>query len=482
MEQFDLYIHGVPVGHEICGCDADLDYIKGFYNHDAKVEVSSLLQIDVVNGKSFYTYLRKKNIRNAEGRPGSYFGLTVSFAGRYCTSVQMLYAVLDAIYRQVCVNCLIKSEAGGDRFLVKEISACSYKNHSVIDFIKAAFNDQIENLHFEKLNGFSSSNAEATFSLKEVDSPLFFETMQQRRILVSPEYGTASVAYNNLLKELEPMKKESAQLKTANAQLTESKENLSKEVARLERETAESNTSAGKKYKKQLDALQAQLEKCKQEKDELDAKIKEATSAVDLMDEPVLKLTRLLASRFQEKNDKVGKRPSEVHSANRTEHKEATWIPMGSIILLLVVAIMCGYCCYAVSQLSGSVTDAHDVTDSISVTTEPEDSTTSNKIEEEPIPQDYNYNDFYRIDITPAPTGTGDIKLVAINTEYTLTIIKKGSAPDKAPSLPHNATWQGNGIRITSSKFTVSATSGENVQVFYTVNNKKIVTRTLRVQ
>ena len=34
MEQFDLYVHGVPVGHEMCGCNEELDYIKGFYNHD----------------------------------------------------------------------------------------------------------------------------------------------------------------------------------------------------------------------------------------------------------------------------------------------------------------------------------------------------------------------------------------------------------------------------------------------------------------
>mgnify|MGYP001119258496 FL=1 len=346
MEQFDLYVHGVPVGHEICGCDRELDYIKGFYNHDVKVEVSSMLQIDIVNGNSFYTYLRKKNVRNAEGRSGSYFGLTVSFADRYCMNVQMLYEILDAIYRQVCVNSLIKPETGGDRFLVKQISTASYRNHLIVDFIKAAFKNNVENLQFGNLKGFSSSNIEAKFSLTEVDSPLFRETLKSKRILVSPEYGTASVAYNNLLKEVEPIRNENVQLKTANAQLAESKNGLSNEIARLEKELADLNASASKKYKIQLDDLQAQLEKCRQEKDKLVARIKEATSVVDLIDEPFKKLTRLLASRFQEQDENDGKKTP----ASRPEHSKKTWFAMGNLILLLVVGL-CGYCCYAVSQL-----------------------------------------------------------------------------------------------------------------------------------
>lgn len=355
MEQFDLYVHGVPVGHEICGCDRELDYIKGFYNHDVKVEVSSMLQIDVMNGSSFYTYLRKKNVRNAEGRPGSYFGLTVSFADRYCTNVQMLYEILDAIYRQVCVNSLIKAETGGDRFLVKQISTASYKNHFAVDFIKAVFKNNVENLQFGNLKGFSSSSSEAKFSLSEVDSPLFRETLKSKRILVSPEYGTASVAYNNLLKEVEPIRNENVQLKTANTQLTESKNGLSKEVERLEKELADLNVSASKKYKKQLDDLQAQLEKCRQEKDNLDAKIKEATSAVDLIDEPFKKLTRLLAGRFQEKDENDGKKTPKGRPASRSKHPKKIWFAMGNLILLLVVAVLCGLCYHAVSQLSESV-------------------------------------------------------------------------------------------------------------------------------
>ena len=37
MRQFELYIHGVPVGHDVCGSDKDLEYINSFYNHDDNI-------------------------------------------------------------------------------------------------------------------------------------------------------------------------------------------------------------------------------------------------------------------------------------------------------------------------------------------------------------------------------------------------------------------------------------------------------------
>lgn len=453
MEQFNLYVHGVPVGHEICGCDEELDYIKGFYNHDVKVEVSSLLQIDVVNGKSFYTYLRKKNVRNAEGRPGSYFGLTVSFSEKYCTNIQMLYEILDVIYKQLCVDSLIKPGTDGDRFLVKQISTSLYRNHPIVDYIKAAFKNNLESLRFDVLKGFVNSSSEARFSLKEVDSPLFRETLKNKRILVSPEYGTASAAYSNLLKEVEPIRTANVQLKLTNTRLTESNEYLSNEVARLEKELTEFNVSVSKKYKVQLDELQAQLETCKQEKKKLDAKIKEATSTVDLIDEPFKKLTRLLAGRFQEMDDKVGQKPSKNRSTNRAVHMETPWLQIGSIILLLAVISLCGYCSYTVLQLSESVTTIQE--------------TIANG------KPDYDNYECCNIDISPSPDETNKIQK---GKTYILSVMN-GNRIANVPT----GTWEGtSGITITRDTLKADTTS-INVEIYYTVNGEHKIKRTIQV-
>lgn len=494
MEQFDLYVHGVPVGHEICGCDEELDYIKGFYNHDVKVEVASLLQIDVVNGKSFYTYLRKKNVRNAEGRPGSYFGLTVSFVDSYCTNVQMLYEILDAIYKQVCVDCLIKSENGADRFFVKQISTCSYKNHPVVDYIKAAFKKNLESLRFDVMKGFASSSLEACFSLKEVDSPLFRETLKIKRIFVSPEYETASVAYNNLLKEVEPVKNENVQLKAANTQLTEGKKELSDAVARLEKELADLNVSASKKYKKQLDDLQAQLEKCRQERDKLDDRIKEATSTVDMIDEPFKKLTRLLAGRFQEKNENEGKKIPKNHPANRSIHKEPSWILVGSFILLLVIAGLCGYCYHAISKLSesvamieGNVPQCEQVaSDSTLVDSEAGKAATDTGGEKDTELSAYDDYKDYTIDISPYNPKNGD--KIQKGKTYTLSIRKSNNG---GKTDVHNGTWVAKtdipnvaGIIIAGNTFKVdeAVSNPTNVLICYIVNGETQITRPIKVE
>lgn len=480
MEQFDLYVHGVPVGHEICGCNEELDYIKGFYNHDEKVEVSTLLQIDIVNGKSFYTYLRKKNVRNAEGRPGSYFGLTVSFSDRYCTNVQMLYEILDAIYKQICIDCLIKPENGVDRFLVKQISTASYKNQNAVDYIKRVFKNNIENLHFDNLNGSSSSKAEEKFSLMEVDSPLFHETLQQRRILVSPEYKTAGVAYNSLLKKLGPIQNENERLKTTNIQQKEKIDNLSREVERLEKKLSNATESTSREYKKQLENLQKQLENCEEERNKLDAKIRDATSAVDLIDEPFKKLARLLASRFQDKDEKIGKKSSEKHSADRTQNKETKWSSMGNIILLLVVAALCGYCCYAVSQLSKSValisnqTDPQSVVDTGYVT-----KNTGNNIVLTGGGQTYDKYQDCRIDISPDPE---DGNIINKETIYNLSVVNKNN--NTTANIPSGNFEGTSEITITEDNtFTVNsdAEPTNNVQIHYTVNDKPVITRTLTI-
>lgn len=487
MERFNLYIHGVPIGHEICGCDEELNYIKGFYNHDVKVDVGSLLQIDIVNGSSFYTYLRKKNVRNAEGRPGSYFGLTVSFYGNYCTNVQMLYEILDVIYKQICVNNILMQEQDGERFLIKQISACSYRNHPVIDYIKAAFRNNMENLRFDVMNGFANSTSETQFSLKEVDSPLFRDTLKTRRIMVSPEYVTASVAYDNLLTKVTPIKEANTQLKQANAHLTESNKKLSDEIARLEKERADSNASTSQKYQTQLDELQLQLDKCKKERNALEAKIKDATDAVDLINEPFKKLSRLLARRFQETDDTVDKKLPEILSTDRTEHRKALWIPMGSIILLFVVIAMCGFCCYSVLKLSETITSMpqslqngiHVVNDSTQETTKPETGRIDVESEQAPEPtsEDPNYDDYKDcyIDIF----NLGPNAQLKYRETYTLSV-KKKKAQGKLANVP-SGTWDcSEGFTIIdNNKFRVD-TTGINVQIFYNVDGKPKISREIK--
>ena len=185
-----------------------------------------------------------------------------------------------------------------------------------------------------------------------------------------------------------------------------------------------------------------------------------------------------MASRFQDKDEKVGKKSSETHSANRAEHKETKWYSMGYIILLLVVAVLCGYCCYAVSQLSKSVeliqnrTDTQTTIDTVFVNSGTGDEIAVNE-NVETSANDNEYKD-YRIDISPSPIN-GKIK-PGIN--YNLSVMKG----DEKVDIPGGIFEGSSGIIINKNTFSTDTTSPINVQIFYTVNNKRVITRTLTIQ
>ena len=511
MAQFDLYVHGVPIGHEICGCNEELDYIKDFYSHDSEVKESIILQIDVFNGKSFYTYLRKKNVCSAIGRPGSYFGITVSFSNYYCTNVQSLYEILDAIYKQVCIGCLIKTEAGTEKFLVKEIATATFRNTSVVDYIKAAFRQNMGKLlsnSFDELKGFTNSTGKVKFSLKEVDSPLFRETLKTKGILVSPEFGTINVAYANLLKEVEPLREENVQMKKDNAQLREDKKQLTAEITRLETELSKAEDLAGKEYKKQLKEVKDELKKCKEEKEQLESTIKEATSAVDLMDAPINTLTRLLASRFPGKGKNGNAEDSKGYTQNRTTNTKKEWLSVVYIVLLFCILCLCGYGCYSLSQLPKSIslvqTDASvsagietnvDETDNVETDiteireTNILDEESTESVETQPVFDDLS---LCRIDI-PEYSGNGNLKK---GTTYSLRIMKdtgrrtsKGNPIWETANVPEGiwvATTNSElpGIVISGNKFSVeeSVRTPTNVLIYYMLKGQRVITKTITVE
>lgn len=505
MTQFNLYIHGVPVGHEIYPRDEAEDYIRIFYNHDTEVKESSFMQIDIINGKSFYTYLHKKNVSNSLGRPGSYFGITICFPKVYCTNVQMLYDILDTIYQKICIGCLIKQEQGSEQFLVKEIERTQYKGSPVFNYINAAFKQNIETClsnNFEELKGFTNQIGEVKFSLKEVDSPLFRETLKNRRVLVSPEYGTISVAYNNLIKEVEPLKVEHLQFKQDNTILKDKNKNLTDEVTRLEKELANAESNIEKKYKDKLKEAQSRCDEVEKENKELEKKIKEVANTVDLIDEPFKKLARLLAGRFQEESKGRNHKTIETHSHERKEYPIKAWLSWVNLILLLCILALLGYGVYTFSELHKPFTveaipeqETTRYEDNDTKTTSDADSTSNGnsntKSAQGSETSQLTYDDLSscKINIT-GYSGNGNLKK---GKKYTLSIVKEtgeeANVPDgiwHATTNPENLSSIESlpGIKIEGNTFTVEESVKEetNVLISYTVDNQQKIHRTIKVE
>ena len=479
MVQFKLYVHGVPIGHEIYPRDTEEAYLRAFYNHDKDIKETAYMQIEAVNGKTFYTYLHKRNVSSEIGRPGSYLGITVCFQKQYCTNVCTLYELLETLYKKICIGSLIKQESGNERFLVKEIASAQIKGNLVVDYLNDVFKQNAEKFlsaSFDNFVGSSASVDEMRFSLEEVDSPLFRDAVRKKRVLVSPEYASIREAYNNLQKEIKPLREEHGRFKRDNVQLRESNVKLIAEAAKLQKDLSNAETSASKKYKSQIDELNAKYSAAERDKKQLEDKIKKATEAVDLIDDPVKKLTRLLASRFPEESNNNNKYNPEKRSKGwqNNTNKFKTWFPLVNFVLLLCILAFCGYGYSTLSKLpkNNMVAITED-----SVTTEeiPMDTCSQNSMADI---EDAKFEPWENCTISIEPSPNNGI--VSNGVTYNLSVKQKGTYKNVTVPLGQwNAT---SGVTINGNTFVVDSTKvGKNIQLFYMVDNKNVITRTVKV-
>lgn len=365
MRQFELYIHGVPVGHDVCGSDKALEYINSFYNHDDNISVKDILQIDVLNNETFYTYLHKKDVRNVEGRHGSYCAITISFKGEYCTNVKMLYNILDTIYKQVCTGSLITSDSHGELFLVREIASCMYKGRTIYDCVDTIIKNNLDSLHFKPLEGNYRRKSNVDYSLQEVDSPAFQEAMKCGRVLVSPEYGATLDKLNQLLSKQEPLVQQNISLKKDKEALVQQNSDLSEEIKSLRKQLSDSTSSFKQRYEKERQELKEKLKQSNEAKGILEEKIRKASEEIDLIEVPFQKLSRLMARRFRDETNDVRKEVRSTNTEPRTTNKKTLWIQGAIIILLLCVS---AFSVFAFYSLRSNVQDTMEKLNSIAVT------------------------------------------------------------------------------------------------------------------
>lgn len=498
MRQFELYIHGVPVGHDVCGSDKDLEYINSFYNHDDNISVQDILQIDVLNNESFYTYLHKKDVRNVEGRPGSYCAITISFKGEYCINVKILYDILDTIYKQVCTGSLITSDSHGELFLVREIASCMYKGRTIYDCVDTIIKNNLDSLHFKPLEGDYRRKSNVDYSLQEVDSPAFQEAMKCGRVLVSPEYGATLDKLNQLLSKQEPLVQQNISLKKDKEALVQQISELSEEIKSLRKQLSDSTSSFKQRYEKELQELKEKLKQSNEAKGILDEKIRKASDEIDLMEVPFQKLSRLMARRFRDEANDVRKEVRSSNTQPRTTNKEHLWIQGAIIILLLCVS---AFSVFAFYSLSSNVKDTMKKLNSIAVTEETSvtEGDSASVVSTVASPEDTKED-------SEASHYNSDIALETDHIDIAGFDEKKGAEKGKTYSLSikrnngnksiiindTRGIWKSRtdsedfpGVSITNKdKFEVQqdAKSNTNVIIEYVVDGKTLISRWIKIK
>ncbi len=373
MIKYNLYLHGVPIGHDVWGPEEDQNYLNRFYKDNIEVKESAILRAEIHHGKTFYTYLRKNAVLNAEKRPGSFIGISLSFDGLYCNNVYLLYKIFDAIYKKICVGSIIGKEGKNEIFLIRKFSEAD----SILGKINVAFGQQLEKLlsnNFSALDSNFKQDGEENYNLLDIDSPSFVESFKAHVILISQEFPSKNDELSDVLQQIQPIRKQYEELKesakswehqakvlnTTNESLNKQISGLGEQIDTLKKELAIADKKASAKYELQIRNLEGQLKKMGQDLEKLSREnesyqeeirrmqdaIKEGESEKELYDlfkqikEPLNTFLRQTASRFQggtSNYKRINFKDAENTSKKGIFKVRLSWI--NSILLVLVFAI-----------------------------------------------------------------------------------------------------------------------------------------------
>lgn len=140
--EIKFYAHGVPNGRKSWGVEAsDNRYIETFYGNCTKSNVPAQMLVEIrktgTAASSFYTYYCGQNVAAADGRDGSYVGLTLRISQHYYADIQNIYNLLDAAYNKYFVGTIVDVSGGNTKYKVADFAM---KNQTLTDLTKELSN------------------------------------------------------------------------------------------------------------------------------------------------------------------------------------------------------------------------------------------------------------------------------------------------------------------------------------------------------
>lgn len=267
-------LHGVPKGHDTWGTNGD-NYYDSFYGaKEIYKNAKTILVVEIrkKNGIwcSYHTYIKPQNIAAAEGRAGSYFGMTLCVEEFYCTDVYSLYRLFDEIYNQKICGKIIGKSGASDKYIVKSFGEEDAFLRGLSQIVSSNICHEFSG-DFERIDSSVTKeqpNVICYYNLDEVDSPSFFNSAKRfGKILISREYTSKNVQIQNLhisdQKHQEQIRNYESQIKSLEEQNIVIPE-LREEVQKLKLEH--------KNLEAERNILRLDKERLKKEKAELDQK------------------------------------------------------------------------------------------------------------------------------------------------------------------------------------------------------------------
>lgn len=344
----EVFVHGVPNGQSFWGKAEDLNYIGNFYDQSSSDTVRFLIQTRSIGNNiyCYYQYLVYNNVISYDGRKGSYFGLSVRL-DRYCKDFWGVYKVLDTVFRNCVLNCILDNKGGNYKYMVSSFPGEPKKMNSIEDKILNLFNLSFIPACFCRLVGFGGGNNQLPqaniheVSENEVESAI----RKYGKIALSPYYSTGKERkqeqdynsklqtikqqYQNELREISRAKElESNRIKANYDSINNECSRLKKENNDLQSKLARSSDTI-EQQKASIATLKNQLEQLKTNRDSIDK--------LNTLKAPILELAKIFSGR----GNVAPPRVSKVSFLKKIKNFLKTTIPfLNSFFLILILFVM----------------------------------------------------------------------------------------------------------------------------------------------
>ena len=288
-----VYIHGRPQGQDIWSAAPvgnDKFYLNPFLDSKIGEGIDAVLQIDVWQNNAYYSYIHRKNIVEKSNRSGAYLAITVCFEKHLCTQVALLYALLESVYKQLCVNNIIELEGEYERFLLSQFS----EKESVLNQISTIIQQNIKKYIESTLKPITTTVDTTKTQYKayanvDVDSPQFLSDCTTCRLLVAPSVVSKDKLPAELKQKISIIESEKDKLaedrnswqskaeyeRAENRRLIEEKGQLQAQLSALQQQVATIKEEQKKAFEKQLNDLQQSINEQKQQSAKLSKELED---------------------------------------------------------------------------------------------------------------------------------------------------------------------------------------------------------------
>lgn len=328
----EVFIYGTPTGNCFYGKADEKIYFDTFYNGD-KANYLSVKIRRAGDGKvyCYYNYLVYQNVIGKQGRPGSFFGITLRLDA-YCMDIQNIYTMLDNVFKSF-VNVkggLLERVGNNSQYAVDDFNDTSklkFIEKYLIDDFSRRFNGSICFTTID--NTFTHEGGKFyTFNLYDYSDENIFQFIKETgQIRISPYYLTLNISklqqqYNKQLEEIR-------------------QQHESDRRTDLEEKSKLHNFLSEERNKNSN--LQAELEQKKRDIDQLNGKIrniervKEVEYLIEQIKIPIEKLSGYIANTAPVMADEVVRQGRKWYTCFFEFIRKS--IPFVNMILIVVVLL-----------------------------------------------------------------------------------------------------------------------------------------------